>query len=105
MAWTDEARRGMDDRHELYIGGKWVPSVGGGTIDVLEAATGTVFARVPSGTKQDVDDAVAAARAAFGSWSESPIEERVSVLRQIADGLVARETELAETMTREVGTP
>ncbi|WP_217266266.1 aldehyde dehydrogenase family protein [Rhodococcoides kyotonense] len=105
MAWTDEARRGMDDRHELYIGGKWVPSVGGGTIDVLEAATGTVFARVPSGTEQDVDDAVAAARAAFGSWSESPIEERVSVLRQIADGLVARETELAETMTREVGTP
>ncbi len=95
----------MDDRNELYIGGKWVSSAGDGTIDVLEAATGDLLARVPAGTESDVDDAVAAARAAFDEWSCSPVSERVSVLRRIADGLVARETELAETMAREVGTP
>lgn len=95
----------MNDRHELYIGGKWVPSSGGGTIDVLEAATGQLLARVPAGTESDVDDAVAAARSAFGEWSQSTIAERVRVLRQIADGLVERETELAEMMAREVGTP
>lgn len=95
----------MDDRNELYIGGKWVPSAGDGTIDVLEAATGKLLARVPAGTEGDVDDAVAAARAAFGEWSQSAVADRVTVLRQIADGLVARETELAEMMAREVGTP
>ncbi|KQU07173.1 aldehyde dehydrogenase [Rhodococcus sp. Leaf7] len=95
----------MDDRHELYIGGKWVPSSGDGTIDVLEAATGQLLARVPAGTESDVDDAVAAARAAFGEWSQSSIADRVTALRQIADGLVDREAELAEIMAREVGTP
>ncbi|SNS87099.1 aldehyde dehydrogenase family protein [Rhodococcoides kyotonense] len=95
----------MDDRHQLYIDGKWVDSSGGGTIDVMEAATGELLARVPSGTEHDVDDAVAAARAAFGGWSRSPVDERVSVLRRIADELKAREDELAETMAREVGTP
>lgn len=95
----------MDDRNELYIGGKWVPSAGDGTIEVLEAATGKLLAKVPAGTEGDVDDAVAAARGAFGEWSQSPIADRVAILRQIADGLVARETELAEMMAREVGTP
>lgn len=95
----------MDDRNELYIGGKWVSSAGDGTIDVLEASTGELLATVPAGTESDVDDAVAAARAAFDEWSRSPVSERVSVLRRIADGLEARETELAETMAREVGTP
>ncbi len=95
----------MADRNELYIGGKWVPSAGEGTIDVLEAATGQLMARVPAGTESDVDDAVAAARAAFGEWSQSPVADRITVLRRIADGLVARETELAEMMAREVGTP
>lgn len=95
----------MDDRNELYIGGKWVPSAGDSTIEVREAATGKLLAKVPAGTEGDVDDAVAAARAAFGEWSQSSIADRVAVLRQIADGLVAREAELAEMMTREVGTP
>lgn len=95
----------MDDRNELYIGGKWVTSAGGGTIDVLEAATGELMGRVPAGTEGDVDDAVAAARTAFDEWSRSTVAERVSVLRRIADGLAARETELAEMMAREVGTP
>ncbi|MGB3771938.1 MAG: aldehyde dehydrogenase family protein [Rhodococcus sp. (in: high G+C Gram-positive bacteria)] len=95
----------MNDRHELYIGGKWVRSSDDGTIDVLEAATGNLLATVPAGTESDVDDAVAAARAAFGDWSRSPIADRVTLLRKIADGLVDRETELAETMAREVGTP
>ncbi len=95
----------MADRNELYIGGKWVPSAGEGTIDVLEAATGQLMARVPAGTESDVDDAVAAARVAFGEWSQSPVADRITVLRRIADGLVARETELAEMMAREVGTP
>ncbi|WP_317547440.1 aldehyde dehydrogenase family protein [Rhodococcus cercidiphylli] len=97
--------RDMDDRTELYIGGKWVASAGGGTIDVLDATTGELLARVPAGTETDVNDAVAAARSGFEVWSQSSVEERVSVLRRIADGLVERETELAEMMAREVGTP
>ncbi|WP_020106953.1 aldehyde dehydrogenase family protein [Nocardia sp. 348MFTsu5.1] len=102
---AEKASPRMDDRHEFYIGGKWVPSSGDERISVVEAATGELLATVPAGTEDDVDNAVAAARAAFGEWSNSAVADRVAVLRQIADGLVDRETELAEMMAREVGTP
>ncbi|PZU03077.1 MAG: aldehyde dehydrogenase family protein [Gordonia sp. (in: high G+C Gram-positive bacteria)] len=95
----------MDDRTELYIDGTWVPSDGGGTIDVFEAATGGLLARVPAGTEADVDAAVGAAKRAFPSWSQSPVADRVALLRRFADELLQREDVLAETMAREVGTP
>jgi aldehyde dehydrogenase (NAD+) len=102
---AEKAGPRMDDRNELYIDGKWVPSSGDGRIEVLEAATGELLATVPAGTEDDVDNAVAAARAAFAEWSNSAVADRVTVLRKIADGLAGRETELAEMMAREVGTP
>ena len=77
----------MDDRNELYIGGKWVSSAGDGTIDVLEASTGELLATVPAGTKSDVDDAVAAARAAFDEWSH-PASIAIRVWSEGSGGLV-----------------
>src|SRR5580692_13067118 len=61
--------------------------------------------RVPRGSGADVERAVAAARGAFPAWSRTPIAHRAAALRALADGLEARVEELAEMMSREVGTP
>jgi 1-pyrroline-5-carboxylate dehydrogenase len=61
------------------------------------------LAQVHSATERDVDDAVAAARAAFGAWSATPWKERVALLRRAADLISERSNELAALMAMEVG--
>ena len=95
----------MQDRQHLYVDGAWVAPVGAGTIDVVDSATGEPMARVPECSQEDVERAVAAARAAFGDWSRSPLEERARLLEAITGGLQARTGEIATTVAREVGTP
>ncbi len=90
---------------KLYIGGQWVPSTGSGSIDVINAATEQVMGRIPEGTADDVDRAVAAARDAFESWSQTDSSERSKFLQALADGLGARNQEIAETICGEVGMP
>ena len=90
------------------IGGQWRDGADQGAgqrIDVVNPATEEVIASVPAGTAADVDDAVAAAVAAFPSWSETPLTDRVAVVRLIAGELADRADELAATMTAEMGAP
>ena len=95
----------MEVRKELYIGGRWVAPQTDGDIDVVDSRTGEVMGSVPRGGGPEVDRAVAAARAAFPSWSQTSVPERAAALRAIADGLEANGEQLAEMMSREVGTP
>ncbi len=95
----------MEVRKELYIGGRWVAPETDGDIDVVDSRTEEVMGSVPRGGGAEVERAVAAAQAAFPAWSQTPMLERTAVLRAIADGLEARGEQLAETMSREVGTP
>ena len=92
-------------REHLFIGGEWVSSSGAGSIDVIESATEEVMGRIPAGTAEDVDRAVAAARAAFESWSQTSPLERAGYLGAIAAGLSERAEELAALMAREIGMP
>ncbi len=91
------------DKH--YIDGGWVSPAKNGLIDVINASTEEVMGRVPEGTASDVDRAVAAARAAFPSWSETSVQERARFLDRIGEGLKARAQEVAEAISSEVGTP
>src|SRR5258707_880845 len=59
----------MQNRDQLYIDGRWTAAGGGKTLAVVSPSTEETIARVPEGTPQDVDAAVAAARAAFGGGS------------------------------------
>jgi aldehyde dehydrogenase (NAD+) len=95
----------VDVRKELYIGGQWVQPAADGDIDVIDSRTEAVMGRVPRGSGADAERAVAAARAAFPVWSRTPIADRAAGLRALADGLDARSEQLAEMMSREVGTP
>lgn len=91
------------DKH--YINGAWVDSNGSETGEVIGASTEEVIGRIPLGAAEDVDAAVAAAKAAFESWSTTSLEEREGYLLRIADGLEARSEEIATLVSREVGMP
>ena len=93
----------MITRDTIYVGGEWVASTGSGTIEVVEAATEEVMGTVPEGTAEDVDRAVAAARAAFPAWAAIPAEERARHCTTIAAGIGGRMDEVATLVSREVG--
>src|SRR3954454_22691235 len=106
---TQEPLAGHDQgpivRDKLYIGGEWVEPSGDGTLEVIDSTTEQVMGRVPEGTAEDVDRAVAAARAAFEEWSQVPRDERAAACAAIGQGLAARSEEIAALISREVGMP
>ncbi|GIF96121.1 aldehyde dehydrogenase family protein [Catellatospora citrea] len=87
-----------------WIGGRNVAG-SGETIPVTNPATGEIVAEAPAGTSAHVDQAVAAARAAFPGWAATDPAERAAVVRRIAEGLQARAEEIAVTITAEMGSP
>jgi acyl-CoA reductase-like NAD-dependent aldehyde dehydrogenase len=95
----------MQVRDKLYIGGEWVEPAGDETIDVVNASTEEVMGRIPQSTPEDVDRAVAAARKAFETWSETTLIERADLMRAIAGALAARADEIASTIAQELGMP
>ncbi|HET9793185.1 MAG TPA: CoA-acylating methylmalonate-semialdehyde dehydrogenase [Thermoanaerobaculia bacterium] len=86
-----------------FVGGRWVPSAGGETVDVHDPARGTVIARAPLSTRGDVDDAVAAAARAFAGWSETPPAVRARAMFRLRLRLEERAEELARLVTTEHG--
>ncbi|MEV4344865.1 aldehyde dehydrogenase family protein [Actinoplanes sp. NPDC049596] len=93
------------DRPHLYLGGEWVAPASTETIAVENPATEEVLAHVPAGTPEDVDRAVAAARAAFGGWAATPMTKRAEVLDRLHTSLAARAGDIAKTVGLELGTP
>ena len=75
------------------------------TFDVINPATGAPFASVAAGDVSHLDAAVAAARAAFPSWSNTPDEERQSLLHAIGDALEKNMQPLMQLVTKETGKP
>src|SRR5947208_9602282 len=95
----------MDVRDKVYIGGAWVPSTGSEAIDVVNATTEEVIGRIPQGSPEDVDKAVAAAKEGFGAWSETSADDRAKYLQRIAEGLQSRMEPLATLISQEMGMP
>lgn len=91
----------------LYIGGQWVSPSANDEIAVVSPVTEQVTATVPSGDPRDMDRAVAAARAAVdhGDWEVSTVDDRVAILTDFRDRLVAATDEMAALITREMGCP
>jgi 1-pyrroline dehydrogenase len=88
-----------------FVGGEAVDAVEGGTMEVLNPATGAVIAQVPRGTQADVDRAVAAAKKALPDWLETTPGERSELLLKLADALEANADELAGLESVNVGKP
>jgi betaine-aldehyde dehydrogenase len=90
---------------KFYINGQWVTPAGKSSIDVINSTTEEVMGRIPEGKPEDVNLAVAAARAAFEKWSATTIEERARYLQLISDRLHKRKDEIAAVIANEVGMP
>ena len=95
----------MTDTRKFYIDGRWVDPVAPRTLDVINPATEEAFATISIGGAADVDKAVAAARRAFDTYSNTTREERLALLRRIVEVYTKRQEEIAEIITKEMGAP
>jgi aldehyde dehydrogenase (NAD+) len=88
-----------------YIGGSWRPSASELAIDVVNPATEQLIDQVPAGHEADVDAAVGAARAAFGSWSGSSATQRAAYLEAARALLEQRADAVAAAISADKGAP
>ena len=91
--------------YKNFVGGEWVDSASGETMEVLNPATGETIAEVPRGTGEDVERAVAAAKQALPEWLETTPGERAEVLLKLADLIEEHAEELAQLESTNVGKP
>src|SRR6478752_6753330 len=92
-------------RNKIFIGGEWVEPGGGEPIEVVNPTTEEAIGTIPACSPEDADRAVAAAREAFESWSQTSRETRAGHIAAIAEGLGGRVDELTATITQELGMP
>ncbi|MGB1563390.1 MAG: aldehyde dehydrogenase family protein [Sinimarinibacterium flocculans] len=85
----------------LIINGQAV--AGASRMGVIDPSTGEEFASCSKASASDLEAAVAAAKAAFASWSTTPFVERSRLLNEVADEIARRQPELATLLTREQG--
>ena len=74
----------MQTRDKFYINGDWVAPYGTDTIEVIDPSTEEVCGVVPAGNTDDVNAAVAAAKAAFATWSVTTAAERSELIKNLA---------------------
>jgi len=93
-------------RHEMFIGGRWVPGEGRDVQEIVNPATGKVIAEVPKGTEEDVNLAVRAARDAYDdAWFDTTPRDRSEMLLKLADVVMLHAEELARIESENVGKP
>ncbi|WP_353200323.1 aldehyde dehydrogenase family protein [Sandarakinorhabdus sp.] len=95
----------MRDYTKFYINGAWVEPAVANPIDVINPATEEVAGQINLGSAADVDRAVAAAKAAFTSFSRTSVQERIELLGAIAGEYQKRYNDMAAAITEEMGAP
>ena len=95
----------MDSYLKHYINGQWVDSIGGKRHEVISPSTEEACTEITLGTQADVDAAVAAAKAAFVTFSQTSREERLALMGRILEEYKKRIPDLATSMANEMGAP
>ena len=95
----------MQDARNFYINGAWVAPLDGRDLDVINPSTEEPFAVISLGDQADTDAAVAAAKAAFPAWAQTPKEKRIAALERLLDAYKARAEEMAQAISQEMGAP
>jgi acyl-CoA reductase-like NAD-dependent aldehyde dehydrogenase len=103
VSLTPSAPDAITTSFTLTIDGQ--PATTASTLDVINPATGRVFARCPQAGRVELERAVAAARRAFPAWRDVSYEERARRIRAFGDSLKAHQDELATLLTLEQGKP
>ena len=95
----------MKNKKNFYIDGKWVTPKSKEEIKVIDPATEENCAVISLGNKDDVNDAVSAAKKAYSSWAFSTKEERIKLLEKLYENYKKRWADIAEAITLEMGAP
>jgi alpha-ketoglutaric semialdehyde dehydrogenase len=94
----------MAKKYQNFINGKWVDAKSGKTYENRNPANwDEVIGTFPKSSKEEVDEAVKVARAAFEKWRLVPAPKRGDILKKVGDIMVERKDEIAKLMTREMG--
>ena len=102
---TENLRSGMKDCRYFYIDGKWVSPAKAHDFIVVNPATEQPIATISLGSAADVEKAVAVAKRAFESYSETTVHERLALLERIIEVYRSKLSEMAETISLEMGAP
>jgi len=95
----------MKDMRKFYINGEWVDPINGTDFPVINPSTEEAYATISLGGKEDAESAIAAAKAAFPSWSKSSKAERIELMETILEVYMKRSDEMGETISEEMGAP
>jgi aldehyde dehydrogenase (NAD+) len=95
----------MADTSKFYINGEWVTPKGTQRLDVINPATEEPCGSIVLGTAEDLDRAVAAAKAAFETFSQTSREERMALLEKVVGIYQKRLPEMADIISQEMGAP
>ena len=95
----------MENKKNFYIDGKWVTPKSKEEIKVIDPATEENCAVISLGNKDDVNDAVSAAKKAYSSWAFSSKDERIKLLEKLYENYKKRWADIAAAITTEMGAP
>jgi succinate-semialdehyde dehydrogenase/glutarate-semialdehyde dehydrogenase len=90
---------------ENFVGGSWTPATSDSVREIVSPVTGETIAEAPNASSDDIDRAVAAARAAQPKWAALSAWDRAKVCHAIADLILERREEFARELSLEQGKP
>lgn len=95
----------MQHANEFYINGEWVKSEGGKPFDVINPSTEEVFETITLGSEVDTEKAIAAAKEAFKTWSQTSKQERLDLIKKILEVYEKYAGDMGDTISSEMGAP
>ena len=95
----------MIDTKKFYINGAWVAPISDREMEVIDPSTEQVCGTIAIGNQADTDAAVAAAKAAFDDWSQTPKARRIALLKKFLTVYQARNEEMGRAISLEMGAP
>lgn len=98
-------QKNLIQKTDFYIDGAWRTPVEAKSIEVINPANEKPYAVISAGSAKDIDLAVAAARKAFPSWSETSAADRIGYIRRLVEIYEARLEEMAKAISLEMGAP
>ena len=95
----------MRECKQFYINGEWVDPVTPSSLDVINPANEEVCAQISMGSEEDVNRAVAAAKTAFATYSQTSVTERVQLLESCVEVYQKYYNDMADAIREEMGAP
>ncbi|MBE7184240.1 MAG: aldehyde dehydrogenase family protein [Methylobacterium mesophilicum] len=95
----------MSHHLQFFIDGEWVDPATPAVLDVIDPSTEEAYTQISVGSKADVDRAVAAAKRAFATFSQTRPEERLALLKRILAEYNNRFEDIAQAVSQEMGAP